>query len=593
MVQGLRQSKEELRTKNRSLEQANRKLAASNHTLANTVEGISEVDHLESLVNYNAAFAEMHGYTWQEMEGLSWRALIVAEDHGRVTDTIERMEDSGKCRCEVKGRRKDGSTFYEEIVMVAALGAGESRRGGHWFTRDISERKELEAQIEFRAFHDTLTGLPNRALFVERLREVCQRGAETGEDVAVLFLDLDDFKDVNDSMGHDAGDHMLSGVAARLQSLVRRGDTVARLGGDEFTVLLRDVESVNEAVEVAERILAGFKTPIELPSAKLFARASIGIAHSGQSERSPEALLHDADVAMYYAKEKTKQCYAVFSPEMNAEEAERRQLAEDLRSAIESDLLSLHYQPMIDFRTGKAVAVEAFLRWHDSLRGEIPPELLISVADEAGLMDGIWHWTLRRACRQMRSWLEVLHDDSIVMNVNVSAKEIGHPDLVNTIATALSETGLAPAKLRIEVSAKSLATEKERAIDRLRDLKGLGVALALDDFGTGSHLISRLGEYPFDVVKIDSSLTWRLDSEPEVRAIAASIVLMAEAVQVEVVGEGIETLSQLGELQELGCAFGQGYLFGKPMPPEDLLPKLVNGVFTPIHADSGVSELAA
>jgi len=593
MVQGLRQSKEELRSKNRSLEEVVQKLAATNHTLANTVEGIVEINGSEEVTAFNAAFAQMHGYGDHDMVGVHWNDLIAREDHDRVRETMAEGALRRKARCEVQGRRQDGSLFHEEIVMVRARTENGRPAESHWFTRDISERKELEAQIKYRAFHDTVTGLPNRAMFVEGLSAACVRAGRTGEGVAVLFLDLDDFKLINDSLGHEAGDHMLAGVAARIQSLVRKNDVVARLGGDEFTVMLQEMGGVDEAVEVAQRIAAAFRIPIELPNAQVFASASIGIAYSARGEQDAEALLHDADVAMYFAKDHSKLCYAVFSSEMNTESESRRELADALRLAIDADLLSLHYQPMIDLMTGRATSVEAFLRWSDPKRGEIRPELLVSVADEAGLMDQVWNWTLREACRQMKVWLDELPANRIVMNVNVSAKEIVHPDLSNTIAAALAESGLAPNRLRIEVSAKSLAAETERTVDRLRDLKSLGVALALDDFGTGSHLISKLGDYPFDMVKIDSSITWQIERQSEARAIAMAILIIAKSVDREVVAEGIETQTQLRQLQELGCTIGQGYIFGKPMTAEDLLPKLAGGIFMPIIAEDSVSDLAA
>ncbi len=594
MVQSLREGRRELTENNEQLDSANHKLAATNRALANAVEGIAEVDDTDRIVDVNSSFAKMHGYEDEQLAGFHWKTMVASEDHEKVEEAFLSMIETGKGRCEVKGRRRDGSFFYEELSIISAPNVEGKLVASHWFTRDITERKELEARIKHRAFHDTLTGLPNRALFVDSLRSACQRARRRGDAIAVLFLDLDDFKSINDSMGHEAGDQLLAGVAERIRSCVRDNDVVARLGGDEFTVVLTQVESAADAVDVAERIAQSLETPIQVLTGKVFASTSIGIAFSRSEDPDPETLLHEADMAMYKAKDKTKVCYELFSPEMNAMHAERRETAEDLREAIANDQLSLHYQPMIDLASGQAVGIEAFLRWQDPNRGAVPADLLVSVADEAGLMEAVWAWSLKQACRQIKDWTVALPDDTeLSVSMNLSLKELIHPDLLSTVKHALQDAEIPADRLRIEVSVKALVEETDRVIESLQGLKQLGVRLTLDDFGTGTRLISKLGDYPFDRVKIDSTVTWALESNPEARALALAMVLMAQSAGLEVVGEGIENLSQLRNLVELGCTLGQGYVFGRPMPASLLHPKLEEGIFIPRLPDKIAADLAA
>ncbi|HVT11897.1 MAG TPA: EAL domain-containing protein [Fimbriimonadaceae bacterium] len=573
LVQRLREGKRELRRQNHKLEQAILQLAETNHTLANAVEGITEVDDHGRIVDFNAAFAEMHGYMGVPLNGFHWQTLIVSEDHETLSDANVEMIERGKSRCEVRGRRRDGSTFYEEIVLVQAVGDGESTVN-HWFTRDISERKELEAQIKHQAYHDTLTGLPNRALFMESLRVACQKARRRGDALAVLFLDLDDFKSINDSMGHEAGDRLLEGVAERILSCVRKHDTVARLGGDEFTVLLSRISKEDDAVDVAQRIVRSLQAPIALPGGKAFAGTSIGIAVSKDGALDAETLLHHADMAMYYSKDRSRPRFTVFSPEMTAPSDERRKLAGSLRTAIESDGLALAFQPIVLLSNGRPTGFEAFLRWTDPEHGQVSAQTIITVAEEAGLMDAIGRWCLRRACTDMKELIEAFPQfASLTMSVNMSAKQLLHPWIIEEIEAALMVSELSAENLRIEVSARSLA-DSDKCIERLRKISEIGVKLAIDDFGTGSHLISKLREFPVDMVKIDGSVTWLLDSADEARAIAQAMLIMAKSAGVRVVAESIENLPQLRRLREMECPEGQGILFSGPVSAAELAANL-------------------
>lgn len=592
MIRSLREGKLELSRKNDDLQATVSRLAAANHILENAVEGIAEFDSNGRLFVFNSAFAEMHGYDSKALAGFHWQTLIAPDDHERIAEAIEHAIEHGKGQCEVQGRKRDGALFHEEVVVVNSLGAG---KGGecHWFTKEITERKVLENQIQHQAFHDLLTGLPNRALFVDRLRTACRRANRRKEALAVLFMDLNDFKLVNDTMGHEAGDFVLTGVAARIQHCVRHQDTVARLGGDEFTVLLDGVKNIEEAIEVAERIIEGLETPLPLPNGKVSTGASIGIVFSQDGEHDADTLLHDADIAMYKAKV-SKSPYAVFDPSMNAPALERRELAEALRVALDNDGLVLNYQPLVDLNSGRVVGVEALLRWNDSERGDISPSVFIHVAEEAGLIDALGTWALRHACRQMKEWLDFAPLDSdLTISVNLSGKQLQRADLADTVALALADAGLPPERLCIEIAAKLIGKDSDRAGQALRDLKGLGIKLAIDDFGTGSHLITKLGDYPFDRVKIDGTVTWLLETDAEACALAQAMLIMAKSVQVEVAAEGVERYSQLSYLRELGCTLGQGFYFGRPLAADKLLTILASGDAFKVFDEDMSSESAA
>lgn len=569
-VEKQREARAELSSKNEYLQQMVDELAATNHILENVVEGIAEIDLEGRVVTANSAFATMYEYENDRLQGFHWKTLVCPDDHDRVQEAFDSVATTLKSHCEAQGRRRDGSLFHKEIVMIAAPASETKPATFHWFIRDISERKKLESEIQYQAFHDPLTGLPNRALFVDRLDMACKRAARKREGLAVLFLDLDDFKLINDSMGHDAGDHLLAAVASRIQRCIRPQDTAARLGGDEFTVLLDGLVSIDEAIHVAERILSGLEAPISLPTGKTFGSVSIGIAFCENGESDADTLLHDSDVAMYQAKCMPMPTYAVFEPSMNDTAVERRELAAALKEALSRDLLTQHYQPIVNLETGELLGMEALLRWRDPIRGDVPPNLFVAVAEEAGLMEMLGVWSLRRACRQMSEWIkDVPASRDLVMSVNLSGKQLQRPDINDTILAALRDFDLPADKLRLEVAAKLLPSDGERTLSLLNRLKSTGVKLAIDDFGTGSHLISRLSEYPFDMVKVDGSVTWMLETHEEARALVQAIMVMAKPAGVEVTAEGIETVGQLRYLTRAGCRAGQGYIFGKALPAEE------------------------
>jgi diguanylate cyclase (GGDEF)-like protein len=384
--------------------------------------------------------------------------------------------------------------------------------------------------------------------------------------VAVLFLDLDNFKIVNDSLGHQTGDRLLIAVTERILACARPEDTVARLGGDEFTILLDTLRDVPDAIQAADRITAALREPIKLDSYEVYATASIGIAFSAGGNGDPDSLLRDADTAMYQAKNRGKAHHVLFDHSMNAVALERLEMEADLRRAVAQNELRLRYQPIIDLATERVTEVEALVRWQHPRHGMIPPARFIPLAEETGMIVPIGRWVLAEACRQARKW-HVSHPTlpPIVIGVNLSAKQIQQPDLVSEVAEVLRETGLDPKCLKLEITESVMMQNAESTIEKLRELRDLGVSLAVDDFGTGYSSMAYLSRFPIDTLKIDQSFIGRLGQQAEDDAIVRAIISLAKNLNLRVTSEGIETPEQLTELQALGCDRGQGYLFARAL----------------------------
>jgi diguanylate cyclase (GGDEF)-like protein len=436
---------------------------------------------------------------------------------------------------------------------------------------DITERKALEAQLAHQATHDPLTGLPNRALFHDRLDHALGRARREWQACAVLFLDLDRFKTVNDSLGHAAGDRLLIAVATRLQGCLRDGDTVARLGGDEFAILMEGVADPVEPLRVAERILATLQEPLPLDGRELVATASVGIALSTDSEDTPADLLRFADVALYRAKEAGRACYAIFYPGMNADALERLELEHDLRGAVSQGACAefrLLYQPLVDLATGRVAGVEALVRWQHPARGLVSPGDFIPLAEETGLIVPLGRWVLGEACRQLRAWQLAYPDQPApTLAVNLSARQFRHPDLVSDIVSTLAATDLAPCHLQLEVTETVAMERAEETVATLAALKALGLSLAIDDFGTGYSSLSYLQRLPVDVLKIDRSF-FRADERN--RAIVQAVAALAHGLGLDVTAEGLETAEQVAWARAAGGDRGQGYYFAHPLRTEEL-----------------------
>jgi diguanylate cyclase (GGDEF)-like protein/PAS domain S-box-containing protein len=446
---------------------------------------------------------------------------------------------------------------------------------------DAIERHNADQALRYRVLHDALTGLPNRLSFVDSLGESLAKAAISGSPVGILFLDLDHFKLINDSLGHHAGDALLRAVAPRLRSHLRPGDVVARFGGDEFGVLIDRLADEGEAMTIADRVAAAFAQPFAIDGVEHFVSASIGVAVAGGSRERPanaELLIRDADAAMYRAKEGGRSRCVLFDAEMRAAAMRRLEIERDLRQAIDRDELALYYQPVVNLRSGELDGLEALVRWRHPDRGMLDPGEFVSIAEDSGMIESIGRWVQERACRQAMTWQQLRPDARpLDVAVNLSARQAAHRDLPSVVEEVLARTGLDPIHLRLEITESVLVDESATAIASLEALSELGVRLVLDDFGTGYSSLAYLNRFPFDALKIDCSFVEALGIEQEATAIVEAIIGMARGLSLEVIAEGVESEVQLSELQRLGCDFAQGYLFHAAMPEREVSRLIAEG----------------
>ncbi len=442
---------------------------------------------------------------------------------------------------------------------------------------DVTPYVTAQESLTHAATHDPLTDLPNRSLMLDHLELALSRTERDRSRVALLFLDLDRFKQVNDTMGHDAGDDLLVEVARRLGGIVRPSDTVSRIGGDEFVVLCTEVADEHHALAVAQRVLSVIEAePFHLWGTKIAVTASIGIALSPVGTPAhPEALLRDADAAMYRAKENGRARLELFDEAMRIRAARRLELSDELARAVEQGDILVHYQPCIDLPTGRMTGVEALARWLHPTRGMLPPSEFIPIAEETGLIVGLGLRVLATACRQICVWEDLLGDDAPRVHVNISARQLSANNLPLIVRQLLDQSEIDPANLCLEITESVLMEDAASAVDALERLKQLGVALAIDDFGTGYSSLSYLRRFPIDVLKVDQSFIAGLGPDPEDSAIVAAIISLARSLDLVPLAEGVETLEQVALLEALGCTGAQGYLFAKPMAAEDLTPLIL------------------
>ncbi len=448
---------------------------------------------------------------------------------------------------------------------------------------DALERHSADEALRHRVLHDSLTGLPNRLSFVDSLRDALRRSIASGSPVGILFLDLDHFKLINDSIGHHAGDDLLQAVAPRLRAHLRPGDIVARFGGDEFGILVDRLTDEEEALAIADRVAGAFSEPYPMGGADHFVTASIGIAVARPTGHEPvdaELLIRDADAAMYRAKERGRGRCELFDAAMRARAARRLETERELRHALDRDELELHYQPVIALGSGEIVGLEALVRWNHPGRGLLDPGEFVSIAEDSGLIEPIGGWVQETACSQALGWHELRPDQRpLDVAVNLSARQVAHRDLADSVREILNRTGLDPVNLRLEVTESVLVEESASATATLEALSEIGVRLVLDDFGTGYSSLAYLNRFPFDALKIDRSFVDGLGVEQERTAIVEAVIGMARALSLDAIAEGVENEAQLSELRRLGCDFAQGHLFSRPLAPQKVTTLLREGGF--------------
>jgi diguanylate cyclase (GGDEF)-like protein/PAS domain S-box-containing protein len=518
----------------------------------------------------------MRSYGWTREEFLS----MIVEDLRPAGDAAPMVRHHADPQAtapaiQMRHRRKDGSLLDVEITTNGFEFEGRHVRLA--LANDITERRHLEERLTRQAFHDELTRLPNRALFHDRLEHSLAR-RRPRESLAILFIDLDRFKVVNDSLGHGAGDRLLQELADRLSVCVRTGDTLARLGGDEFTVLLEDLADSGEAVRVVERILEATRAPFHLDGHEVVLSASVGVAFGLPGHAQPDDLMRQADVALYRAKSAGGDLFVVFDEAMNAQALDRLDLESDLRHALEQDELRLHYQAEVDLAIARIVGVEALVRWDHPRRGLLPPAHFIPLAEEIGLILPIGQWVLDEACRQARVWFDALPAGRRpIMSVNLSVREFQQPDIADRVGRSLASAGLPPGMLRLEITESMILDPSARAEALIASLHERGVRIALDDFGTGYSSLSAIRRLPVDTLKIDRSFIAGVHESPSDVAIAEAIVRLAHALGMDVVAEGIESDLQRRPLQAIGVDRGQGFHFGRPVPGAEMQALLLAG----------------
>ena len=518
----------------------------------------------------NDAMAHLFGYP--DHRALLGRSIVELYDPPEqvrlVTMIFPVVKERGRWRGEASGMRRDGGLFPQEISLTALEGQGMVA-----VIRDITERTYAEEQIKHLAYHDALTNLPNRLLFKDRLTVALSHAQRDESRLAVLFLDLDRFKVINDSLGHNIGDQLLQSVAARVQSCVRESDTVARLGGDEFTLLLPGLLRPEDAAVVAQKILEALRYPFHIEGREFYITTSVGISSYPEDGVDAETLIKNADTAMYQAKEIGRDNYQLFNAHVNARALQRISLEHGLRRCLAHEELEVHYQPIFDYRSGAISGMEALLRWHHPEMGFIPPTVFIPLAEAIGVMIPIGTWVLRTACRQARAWHGAGFPD-LSLAVNLSLTQLQQPDLVQMVRETLAESGVPARLLELEITESSAMQSPENSIRTLYELKRLGLRISLDDFGTGHSSLSYLKRFPIDTLKVDQSFVRDITSDPDTAAIVTAIVAMGHSLRLKVIAEGVEYTEQSTFLKRVGCDQMQGFLISPPVPASDFLQLL-------------------
>jgi len=550
--------------------QAEEKLRLSATVLEHIADGVMVIDVHGKIVATNPAFTQITGYTESEAVGNhSNLTRMTGADAGFHEAPWADLAETGFWRGEIRNLRKNGEAYLEWLTVSAVRDDHDAVTHYVCVFSDITKVKESQDKLDHLAHHDPLTGLPNRLLFHDRLQHAMARAARGQHQLAVMFIDLDRFKTVNDTLGHHVGDELLKQVAGQLAGCLRDGDTLARLGGDEFIVLLEDVDGAHGARQVAEKLMQLFERPVLVSDYELFVTGSVGISLFPQDAVDMNVLIRNADVAMYQAKARGRNGYQLYAPSMDGDGAERLRMEGLLRRAVERGEIRLHYQPQVEIDTGRLTGVEALARWHSAELGHVPPVRFIPLAEDIGFIGQLGAWVLEEACRQVVAWEAAgLYVPKVA--VNLSGRQFDRGSLAPLVARVLLEAGLAPQRLQLEVT-ESVIMNTGDALQHINDLHALGVELAIDDFGTGYSSLAYLKQLPVQTLKIDRSFIKDIAADKEDEAIAIAIVQLGKSMDLAVIAEGVETAEQAAFLLRHGCPRAQGYLYGRPMAPDELL----------------------
>jgi diguanylate cyclase (GGDEF)-like protein/PAS domain S-box-containing protein len=552
---------------NTALENSEKRVRA---ILENALVGIAHVRDGRILA-VNRKFEEIFGYARDEIYGMPKHILYpTADDHKAINEAAAMLLAHDETyQGEWKMKHKNGTIFW---CAVSAKSISEQTReeGVIWLFEDITQRKRSEEELLHLANYDSLTGLPNRSLFMDRLEQGIGRTSRKNSLLGLLYIDLDRFKIINDSMGHTTGDELLKLAGNRFFECVRNSDTVCRLGGDEFTIILPEMQDISDAGKVAEKILMVMKEPFDLNGEQISISPSIGVSIYPDDAEDIESLLKNADSAMYFAKSKGRNNYQYYTQEMNAEARQRLDRENRLRRAVEFDQFMLYYQPQVETKTLQITGYEALIRWHDSETGLVSPDQFVPLLEDTGLIIPVGDWILRRACLDIKE-MSAMNEHFHSVSINLSARQFVDHSIVDRIRLIMEETGVSPSQLVIEITETIMMTETERSLKLLTELSELGVKLSLDDFGTGYSSLAYLKQFPINVLKIDKSFIRDLHTNDSDSAICEAIIAIGHQLNLKVVAEGVETEAQFNYLRDKGCHIIQGYYFGKPAPIHQLL----------------------
>jgi diguanylate cyclase (GGDEF)-like protein/PAS domain S-box-containing protein len=558
----------------RAKDDAQRSEAHYRAVVENAAEGILTIGFDATVGSFNAAAEVMFGWTATEIVGQPVAMIVPADLHDALGEFLATYQSIGHRTAqhndvEITGVRRDGTQF-PMVVSTSAITVDGYPPTISAIVRDLSDQKRSEAQLAHQGLHDPLTGLPNRVMLTDRLDQALARVRRHDRMFGVLFVDLDRFKSVNDTLGHTVGDQLLIEAAARIQGAVRETDTVARLGGDEFIVLCEDIDGVHHATDFAQRIIAALQAPFRFGDDDVYVSASIGMALSGDGTESTDAILGNADIAMYRAKDNGRSRCELFDETMQQWITTQVALETALRQALPHNELRLYCQPFVAADTGSIEGFEALLRWERPGFGLVPPDEFIPIAEETGLIVDIGRWVLEEACRHAASWAQRWPDKHLGISLNVSSRQLLTGDILDVVTGALARTGLDATMLTLELTESTLIDDALSAQALLRELRGLGLNLALDDFGTGYSSLTYLRAFPINILKIDKSFVHAIGTERDDTAIVAAVVTLAKNLGLSVVAEGVETHEQLTALRQLQCPYFQGYLFSHPRPIDEV-----------------------